>query len=771
MKRNKKRRERSPSGGQRRAAGPVSQAAEAPLSTGKKWLFSIVGFVVLPLLFLMGVEIVLRVAGYGYSTSFFKPMRIGGKDCLVENDDFGLRFFPPELSRSPAPIVMSARKPPGTYRIFVLGDSAALGDPSPAFGAGRYLQVLLRERFPGLKFEVVNVAMTAINSHTVLPIARECARHQGDLWVIYMGNNEMVGPFGATTVFGSRAPPLAYVRLSLAIQQTRLGQLLMALGRELTGRSKHDASWGGMTMFLKSEVPPDSPRKREVYANFKRNLHDILEVGLDSGVKIVLSTMAVNLKDCAPFASEISPPLGDSQHAAFDGLSARGRQAERQDRFAEAARFYTRAATIAPSSAETQFQLGLCYLRETNDLAAGEHFAKARDLDALPFRADSRINQMILEAAHAQANPNLVLCDAQWLFETNSPDLVPGSEWFYEHVHFNFNGNYQLARAWAADVARFLPASVSNRAKAQWASQALCERRLGLTDWNRYAVFEDVARRLTQPPFINQSNHRQQVQAIQAQLAALRRRLTPAAATNAEEIYQEALRLSPNDHRLHENYAQFLEATGRLKRAEEEWVRVSQLIPEHHLAYYQAGDLLLREGKLAEARTWLLKAVHLRPDLAAGWLRLGEIHALEHQPERALEDYARVRKLAPGYDAVYYHVGKALSALNRHQEAIRNFREAIRLNPAFWEAHSALAEELAFAGDNAEARKEYEEVIRLKPDYMMAHLNLGVALVKEGQLGEAVKQLKEATRLDPKSALARRYLDKVREMRNREEEQ
>ena len=53
--------------------------------------------------------------------------------------------------------------------------------------------------------------MTAINSHAVLPIARECARHEGDLWIVYMGNNEMIGPFGAISVFGSQAPPLWYV--------------------------------------------------------------------------------------------------------------------------------------------------------------------------------------------------------------------------------------------------------------------------------------------------------------------------------------------------------------------------------------------------------------------------------------------------------------------------------------------------------------------------------------------------------------------------------
>src|SRR6185436_20319789 len=119
------------------------------------------------------------------------------------------------LARSPSPVVMAAKKPPGRYRIFLLGESAALGDPAPAFGVGRYLQALLRERYPGADFEVVCAAMTAINSHAMLPIARECARYEGDLWIIYMGNNEMAGPFGANTVLGLQAPRAATVRASL----------------------------------------------------------------------------------------------------------------------------------------------------------------------------------------------------------------------------------------------------------------------------------------------------------------------------------------------------------------------------------------------------------------------------------------------------------------------------------------------------------------------------------------------------------------------------
>jgi hypothetical protein len=163
--------------------------------------------VIIPLLLICGAETALRVAGYGYRTTFFRPLRIGGEEYLVENDKFGWRFFPPEISRSPSPVRMLAHKPAGTFRIFLFGESAALGDPEPAYGVGRYLQTLLQERYPRLRFEVVCVAMTAINSHAVLPLARECAALQADLWIIYMGNNEMIGPFGAVTVFGRQSPP------------------------------------------------------------------------------------------------------------------------------------------------------------------------------------------------------------------------------------------------------------------------------------------------------------------------------------------------------------------------------------------------------------------------------------------------------------------------------------------------------------------------------------------------------------------------------------
>jgi hypothetical protein len=195
----------------------MKQIPAAPISRRRLWLMRLFAMALIPLFLLGGIELGLRLGGYGYDTHFFRPIQIKGEKFYVPNDKFGHRFFPSALARTADSIRFAAEKPTNSYRIFLLGESAANGDPDTTYGVGLYLQVLLRERYSGTDFQVVCVAMTAIDSSTILPIARECAKHQGDLWLIYMGNNEMIGPFGAETSYGLRAPGLPTIRAVLAI--------------------------------------------------------------------------------------------------------------------------------------------------------------------------------------------------------------------------------------------------------------------------------------------------------------------------------------------------------------------------------------------------------------------------------------------------------------------------------------------------------------------------------------------------------------------------
>jgi tetratricopeptide (TPR) repeat protein len=718
--------------------------------------------VLAPLLVLGVLEAGLRVGGYGYPTSFFKRIRIGNEDVFVENSKFGLRFFPPALARSPSPLVMPAKKAPGTYRIFILGESAALGDPRPAFGAGRYLQVLLEERFPNTRFEVIAAAVTAINSHAILPVARECAAREGDLWIIYMGNNEMVGPFGATTVFGARAPAYWQVRIGLAIQRWRVGQLLMTWARRISGSSKSAPTWAGMQLFMKQRVEPGEQRKEAIYANFKKNLADILRTGKNAGVKVLLNTVAVNLKDCAPFASIAGEKLSEAQRLETAKLTQDGLKAESEGDWRLAVGDFEHAASIDTNNAESQFRLGSGWLKLTNAPGARAAFERARDLDALPFRADSRINNEIASAAKTFANPALIFFDAAEFFATNSAAGVPGEEDFYEHVHFNFDGNYRLARKWAAEIEPLLPEAIRKTHRADWPAQEICEERLGLTDWNRINVWKEMLGRENQPLFASQLTHGAQVKWIEGQIHELERRMDAAAAARARDVYAQAIKRAPEDFRLHENFAEFLEATEELPRAIGEWETARDMIPYHHVPYFEAGRLLTREGKIAEGERELQQALKIRPDLSEGWFELGKAHVVAGRFEVAMEDFNRARNMLPSDYRVYYHLGTTLLKLNRRREAIQQFRASVERNPEYWRAHYSLGEELAFDNQIAEARREFETVVRQKPDYPMAHLNLGVTLVKQGDLENAAREFEETLRLQPQNPLAADYLRQLR---------
>ena len=170
-------------------------------SPSRIWLLRLALMLGVPALLLGLAEGAFRLAGYGHPTSFFVASPHHENGALIENAKFAWRFLPPTLARASQPTLLRREKASATTRVFMFGESAAEGDPEPAFGMPRLLEVLLEGRFPGRDFEIINAAVTAINSHAILPIARECAGLDGDFWVLYIGHNEVMGPFGAGTVF------------------------------------------------------------------------------------------------------------------------------------------------------------------------------------------------------------------------------------------------------------------------------------------------------------------------------------------------------------------------------------------------------------------------------------------------------------------------------------------------------------------------------------------------------------------------------------------
>ncbi len=785
-------RKKKPAGKQ---AGPQKgeqACSPSQLNRRKIWCFRLLLALGVPILVLAILELVLRLVGFGYPTGFLLRSERDGQKVLVQNNQFGWRFFGPAMSRLPAPICIPETKGSNTVRIIVFGESAAFGDPQPRFGLARMLQAMLELRYPGVRFEVVNAAMTAINSNVILPIARDCAAAHADVWVLYIGNNEVVGPFGAGTVFGRQTPPLPLIRLNLALKATRTGQFIDFLLSHLHKPPPDKSEWGGMEMFLNQQVRADDSRMNVVYDHFSRNLSDIIEAGRRSGAGIVLSTVGVNLRDSAPFASGHRSGLSDQDKSKWEQLYRSGVEAQAAGKWGDAAHFYDIAAEIDRNFAELQFRWASCELALGNVDDARNLFATARDQDTLRFRCDTRLNELIRKAAASDlSGQNIILADSERAFAFQSDVNLPGSDFFYEHVHLTFDGNYLLARTIAPGVESMLPKNIVAKTdtKLPWPSEADCARRLAWSDWDKQQAFAEIFSRLNNPPFTGQLTHDSQVAKIKAVLGSLAVASQPAGVQAAEASYQNAVAAAPDDALLHHQLAELQELSGDLPGAATNAERAAELLPASSEQWSQWGVILAKEHKYEDAASAFRRAFQLDPEDV--WSLQGLAQSLNDLGRRdeAIREYKRALTVKPRFGLAWLGMGQILEqtghkseAEDCYQKALRNrinhgpelttlarfcegrgwfeaaatnFDDAIRFSPSDTMLYLEAGRNFAAAGRHAEAEQHFAVASQLSPDSMQAHFLYGLELGRDGKAGEAAAQFREAVRLAPNMPEAR----------------
>ena len=739
------------------------------------------------MVFLGMTELVLRLIGFGYPTAFLLPSQRDGQNVFIQNNQFGWRFFGAAMARIPEAICIPQVKGTNTIRIIVFGESAALGDPEPRFGLPRMLQAMLELRYPGVRFEVVNAGVVAINSNVILPIAHDCTVVDADIWVIYMGNNEVVGPFGAGTVFGGHAPPLPLIRASLALKTTRIGQLIDDLNQKIHKPPKEKSQWGGMEMFLNQQVRADDPAMSAVYEHFVRNLHDIIQTGRRSGSAIVVSTVGVNLKDCAPFGSEHRRELTEPDKSQWDALYQKGIAAELAGNNPEAEASFREAAQIDDRYAELRFRQGCCALAMGDTAEAQRQFAAARDEDTLRFRCDSRLNDLIRQTVSTCGDPKVVLADGEQAEQ--STDGLPGEDLFYDHVHMTFDGNYLLARTIAPQLERILPERLSANAGQPWPSESDCAQRLAWSDWDKEDALANMFARLGKPPFTGQLNHSEQIQNLEASLNKLMPATQPAGIRTAKDACEHALAVAPDDALLFEQLATLDQSSGDLAAAETNAQRAVELLPGSGADWAQLGGILAEGRKYDDAVAAFRRAFQLDPE---------DVWALEYiaqalkdlgRRDEAIREYRRALALNPRFGMAWLGMGQTLEAMGRtaeaevcysnavanpiehnpelkvlarfcesrgwHEAAATNYDEALRLTPMDAQLYLEAGQNLSAWGHHAEAEQRFAEAAKIAPDLMEAHFLYGLELGRDGKVAAAADEFREAVRLAPNLPEAR----------------
>lgn len=517
-----------------------------------------------------GLELALRLGGFGHDPHFFRQATApDGQTVWRENRDFTVPFFGAALVRRPQPIRLPLAKAPGTYRVFVLGSSAAMGDPEPAFSLARVLEAQLRHAYPALRFEVVNAAVTAINSHLVRGIAEDCAALAPDLFIVYEGHNEVIGPFGPAGVFAPFLRSEIATRSLVWLKGTRLAQLAARLGR---GKGA-PTGWGGMEMFLQQQIHADDPRLAIVRAHFRANLAAIAAAAQHAGATTLLCTTAANQRDFPPFLS----PDGKAEAAFQDARRA---------------------------------------LAAGRDDEARPLFQRALDLDALRFRADSALNDTVRALAAELRDPRVQLVDLAAALAAKSPHGVPGNEFFYEHVHFTLRGTHEAALVLlpriAADLARRGLGPASTAAPLDFDELAL---RLGYHTHEQAMITLELVNRFSKPPFTGQSDHAARLAAWQRRADAARALLARLDATAAlRELANRALALAPDDWLLARNTGAMLVARQQPAEALPLLQRAAAWVDDDVDTLVALGWAHRALGQTAEAETAFAKARALEPD-------------------------------------------------------------------------------------------------------------------------------------------------------------
>ncbi|ANM31673.1 hypothetical protein ABI59_22110 [Acidobacteria bacterium Mor1] len=623
----------------------------------KLLLFSAVTTLAIGAAAYFGAEYSLKASDFGYDASFYRTDRAADPPVYRENDDVTRPFFPEHLVRKPVPFSLPLEKPAGSYRVFVLGASAALGDPEPAFSPARMLEVMFRDA--GREVVVVNAGITAVNSHVVAGIAQDVAWLDPDAYIVYLGNNEVVGPFGPGTVFNAFQRSYRGIRFSIRMKRSRVGQWV---------RSKQEPdvpeleSWGGIEMFRQHRVPGDDPRLPRVYDHFRRNLEKIVDAGRAVGAEVLLCTVAANLRDQPPFE-------GEAARAAY----ARGVERE--------------------SAGEVE--------------AARAAFVEARDLDELRVRVDSGLNQVIRDLAAERGDVGLL--DVEQRFAEIDP--LTGSRLFVQHVHFSFEGAYALAAEWYRQLRGTVGASGEPSTRGRVAQA------LGYNVHERLRIDLEVLRRLQDPPFSGLPGIERHFQGVRSRIddahqqfgdsnliETLRAEYGRALAERPADFFllRNAARFDsyarrpdlalerlralaeqrPEDLEVRYHLGQALLKTGDNEAGRRELLAVAESRPRRFADLYGTlGDLAVDDRKLDEAMDWYRTAIETDPRNADAWLQLMTIHLAAGRVEEATRCAQEAVSIRPKEAATHFMVGVVFARSGRVDEALPYLREAIRLEP------------------------------------------------------------------------------------------
>jgi tetratricopeptide (TPR) repeat protein len=281
-----------------------------------------------------------------------------------------------------------AVKPPGTRRVFILGESVAadFGNRSSLLLANK-----LHEHFPSCSFEIIPCMTVGYDSYRVLQLMKEVVNYRPDLVLVFAGNNTA-----------------SHLRPGLPLKLYSGTWIYRLIDRNFLVRSAVQRT------------------EKDVNAAFTGDLEQMSEICRRRKIPLALFTLPCNFKDLPPSGPGwfFSRNLFLAQVAFEKGLWNRSR--------------YFLEEQLKKGNPREQPQIlyatGRCLEKAGRYSRAKEYFIKALTLEGnLAWRCPPQRNEIIRKIS---AKNDLILVDLERKFISLSPHGLVGDDFFKDNCHW-----------------------------------------------------------------------------------------------------------------------------------------------------------------------------------------------------------------------------------------------------------------------------------------------------------------------------------------------
>jgi lysophospholipase L1-like esterase len=350
----------------------------------------------------------------------------------------------PVFERGDAPVRFRRDKPANGLRVFVVGESSVFGFPfGPEFAFSRFLGDRLAAGLPDRTVEVVNAGVPAIGSwHVRRVVEEEIVGYHPDVVVIYTGHNDWVLP-----------PPAPMSALRRALTRLRLYQLAVVAGArwhhwtrgpvDESRLARRDDPWGYARERARGALTITRREEAELTARYHDNLRASVRAAQQAGARVVVATLAQNLRDSPPGASRHRHGLRPATRAQWRTLVEDAVDRMRGGDWGGALGLLNRTRGLDSRPALGEYLRAQCLDRLGRLGEARAAYRHASDLDEIPLGARSAFNGVIARVAE---ETGAQLVDVPAGLAGASPHGLLGHELFFDHLHPTVAGHIAIAR-------------------------------------------------------------------------------------------------------------------------------------------------------------------------------------------------------------------------------------------------------------------------------------------------------------------------------------